>query len=338
MFTLTTILPAVVQRLRNLATLTLFLSISATAQAVPSTYALHDGYINAHGVMIYYKTIGERGAATPLVILHGGPGAAHDYFLPYLLPLAQHRQIVFIDERGSGRSQRLQDVKQYTAETMAEDVEDLRVSLHLGKIDLLGHSCGGVLAEAYALKYQQNLQHLILAGTFASTTKLNEVLAALRDRMPEPQRKRLLELEAQGLFGHGQPWERNRYTPEYEQLAWGTGYFPVLYGAHPDANYDPATGNAPSNWELYREMWGSDGEFKVTGNLREVEWVERLKTVHVPTLVMVGDHDEVSPELAKQIQTAISGAKLYISPNSGHMQFVDQPDGFNSTVDGFLLK
>ena len=110
--------------------------------------------MDAHGVLIYFKTVGK---GSPLVIVHGGPGASHDYFLPYLLPLARTHRLIFIDERGSGRSQRLQDTSHYTVEAMVEDLEDVRVALNLGKVAVLGHSYGGVVAQAYALKYQQNL-------------------------------------------------------------------------------------------------------------------------------------------------------------------------------------
>ena len=109
---------------------------------------------------------------------------------------------------------------------MADDVEAVRVALNLGKIDLLGHSCGGVLAEAYALKYQQHLNHLILNSTFASTREMNEVLAREKAQMPPDKLARLNELEQAGLFGKGAPWEHGRYPAEYETLAWGWGYFP----------------------------------------------------------------------------------------------------------------
>jgi proline iminopeptidase len=71
-------------------------------------------------------------------------------FFPYLLPLARTNKIVFIDERGSGRSEKLGDVSQYTVENMVEDIEAVRQALNLGKISLFGHSFGGVLAQAYA--------------------------------------------------------------------------------------------------------------------------------------------------------------------------------------------
>jgi proline iminopeptidase len=72
--------------------------------------------------------------------------------LPYLLPLARNNRLIFIDERGSGRSQKIEDPSGHTVENMVKDVEGVRVSFGLGKINLLGHSYGGVLAEAYSLK------------------------------------------------------------------------------------------------------------------------------------------------------------------------------------------
>jgi proline iminopeptidase len=304
----------------------------APAQA-PNIYPQQDGFVDANGVLIYYI---EFGKGAPLVVLHGGPGADHTYFLPWLLPLARTHRLIFIDERGSGRSERLQDVTKYTIENMADDVEAVRVALNLGKIDMLGHSCGGVLAEAYALKYQQHLNHLILNSTFASTREMNEVLAHEKAQMPPDKLARLNELEKAGLYGKGEMWEHGRYTAEYETLAWGPGYFPFLYGARPDSTYDPATGNAPTNWELYREMWGSDGEFIIDGNLKSVEYVDRLPTIHVPTLMLVGDHDECNPSLSNEMHQKIAGSKLVILPNSGHMNFVDQPEMWQKAVNGFL--
>jgi len=308
-------------------------AVSAPAQTASPIYEQHAGYVDANGVLIYYVEFGE---GSPLVVLHGGPGADHTYFLPWLLPLARRHRLIFIDERGSGQSERLQDISKYTIEAMADDVEAVRVALKLGKIDLLGHSCGGVLAQAYALKYQQNLNHLILNSTFASTREVNKVLAREKAQMPPDKLKRLNELEQAGLFGKGAAWERGRYPEEYEKLAWGDGYFPFLYGARPDSNYDPAQGNAPTNWELYREMWGSHGEFVIDGNLKSVEYVDRLPSIKVPTLVVVGDHDECDPSLSREMHDKIAGSKLVVLPNSGHMNFIDQPDMWNKAVDNFL--
>jgi proline iminopeptidase len=306
---------------------------SAEAQTAPAVVAQQEGFVDAHGVLIYYLSLGS---GSPLMVVHGGPGADHTYFLPYLLPLARKHRLIFIDERGSGRSQRLQDASQYTVENMVEDVEDVRLALGLGKISLLGHSYGGVLAQAYALKYQANLSHLILNSTFPSTKQMNEVLAREKAQMPPDKLKRLNELEAAGLFGKGEAWEHGRYPVEYAGLAWGPGYFPFLYGARPDPTYDPQGQETGTSWELYRTMWGEHGEFVIDGNLKSVEYVDRLATLKVPTLVMAGDHDECDPSLSREMHEKIAGSELVILPNSGHMNFVDQPDLWEQAVEGFV--
>jgi proline iminopeptidase len=303
-----------------------------TENPSPNLYVAEQGFVDANGVLIYYEAFGR---GEPLVILHGGPGASHDYFLPYLLPLARNNRLIFIDERGSGRSQKIEKTSDYTTEKMVEDVEAVRKELKLGKISLLGHSCGGVLAQAYALKYQENLSHLILCSTFHSTKKMNEVLKNIKGKMAPELRMRIEKMEKEGLYGHGKDYEKNRYTSEYMIAAWGEGYFPYLYQNHPDPNYDPVA-NGNMSWDVYREMWGSNGEYVIDGNLTSVEYGDQLPTVKVPTLITAGDNDECDPSLSREMNEKIAGSKLVIFPKSGHMTFVDQPALFITAVDEFL--
>jgi proline iminopeptidase len=295
-------------------------------------YHLEEGYVDAGGVMIYYKSIGT---GEPLVALHGGPGASHDYLLPGLIPLARDNRLILIDERGSGRSEKLDDVSGYTVENMVEDVEAVRVALGLGKINLLGHSYGGVLAQAYALQHQEHLSHLILCSTFHSTKQLNDVFVQMKAKMSPELRARIDTMEKAGLYGHGKDYAKGRYTDDYMETAWGEGYFPYLYGARPDANFSPQ-GMGVMSWDLYKVMWGSDGEFVVSGNLTSVEYADRLSSLTVPTLITVGDHDQVDPSISRDMQSKIPGSKLVVLPNSGHMTFVDQPKLFIQAVDEFI--
>jgi len=294
-------------------------------------YPMQEGFVDANGVLIYYKAVGQ---GPPLVLLHGGPGATHDYLLPYVLPLGRQNRLIFIDERGSGKSEKLEDTSAYTVENMVEDVEAVRTALKLGKIALLGHSCGGVLAQAYAFKYQQNLTHLVLCSTFHSTSKMNEVFRRIKKNMAPELRQRIEVMEKAGLFGHGKEYEKRRYTSEYMIAAWGEGYFPYLYQNRPDPSYDPLTQGFA--WDVYYEMWGMRGEFLIDGNLKSVEYSDRLPSIKVPTLITVGDHDECAPSLSEEINKAIAGSKLVVLPKSGHMTFVDQPDIFVRTVNDFL--
>ena len=301
----------------------------------PAVYAVQQGFVDSHGALIYYEAMGR---GTPLVIVHGGPGASHDYFLPYLLPLMRTNQLVFIDERGSGKSSKFEDAKEYTVANMVEDLEAVRLALGLGKISLLGHSFGGVVVEAYALKYQRNLSHLILGSTFASTRELNEALARMKAGLDPRDQERVSALESAGLFGKGEVWEQGRYPEEYAKLAWGKAYFPYLYRNRPDPNYDPVSSNTSDAWDVYREMWGSHGEFIVDGNLKEVEYVDRLHEIEVPTLIIAGDHDESDPKMSQEMHEKIARSQLVILPNSGHMTFVDQNEQFLKTVREFVAQ
>jgi proline iminopeptidase len=305
-----------------------------TTPTSSTVYPEEQGFVDANGVMVYYKLLGR---GKPLLVVHGGPGASHDYFLPYLLPLARHYRLVFIDERGSGQSEKLEEVSAYTVDNMVEDVEAVRRALNLGQISLLGHSYGGVLAQAYALKYQKNLSHLILGSTFSSTKAMNDVLARIKQNIPSDARERVNKMESEGLYGHGKDYEKNRYTSDYMIAAWGDGYFPYLYQNRPDPNYDPVD-NGKMAWDLYKEMWGEHGEFVIDGNLKSAEYTEQLSAIKIPTLIIAGDHDESDPSLSRTMHEKIGGSKLVILPRSGHMTFVDQPGLFQKSIEEFLGK
>src|SRR5690242_14701863 len=114
--------------LKTLSVLTLvLLAAFAGAQSQPqactvNVFPQQDGFADANGVKIYYEMLGY---GEPLMLVPGGPGASHDYSLPYLLPLARRHKLIFIDERGSGRSQKLAEPAGYTIQNMVEDLESV---------------------------------------------------------------------------------------------------------------------------------------------------------------------------------------------------------------------
>jgi proline iminopeptidase len=164
---------------------------------------------------------------------------------------------------------------------------------------------------------------------------MNQLFEKMKEKMNPELRARIDKMEHEGLYGHGKDYEKSRYTNDYMVAAWGEGYFPYLYGNHPDANYD-SIANGNMSWDLYREMWGSHGEFVIDGNLSTVEYTERLSSIRVPTHITVGDHDECGPSLSQEMHSKIAGSKLVIFPKSGHMTFVDQPVLFISAINEFL--
>jgi proline-specific peptidase len=164
---------------------------------------------------------------------------------------------------------------------------------------------------------------------------MNEIFVHMKQNMTPELRGRIDKLEADGLFGHGKDYQKNRYPNEYMIAAWGEGYFPYVYQNRPDPNYDPIAQGIMA-WDLYRQMWGEHGEFIIDGNLKSVEYTERLATIKIPTLILVGDHDECDPSLAKVMHLKISSSQLVIFPKAGHMTFIDQTGMFIAAVNDFL--
>jgi len=283
-----------------------------------------DGYVDACGAIVYYETIGQ---GQPLMVLHGGPGAPHGYFLPYLLPLAKHHLLIFMDERGSGRSERLANYKAYTLDYMACDADAVRRALGLKSVDVMGHSFGGILAQAYAIKYPSTVRRLILADTGSSATRVNADFKLIKESLDPALRAQIDALERKGIIGAD-----GAQLPEYRKLA-----------DEAEAPYENVGRSPPWDdhgdsigWDVLSEMWGNRSDFHIDGNLAGFDFVPALHHLQLPTLIIVGDHDLVSRATAEETHAAIRNSRLVILARSGHMSFVDQMDAFLHEVSAFL--
>lgn len=283
-----------------------------------------DGYVQACGAIVYYETIGQ---GRPLMVLHGGPGSTHGYFLPYLLPLAAHHRLVFMDERGSGRSERLADFKGYTLDNMACDTDAVRRALGLKTVDVMGHSFGGILAQAYAIKYASNVRRLILADTGSSAARIDADFKLIKDSLAPALRAQIDALELKGIIGAD-----GAQLPEYRKLA-DEAEAPYENVGRPPQWDDHGE---PTGWDVLNQMWGSRSDFHIDGNLTGFDFVPALRNLQMPTLIILGDHDLVSTATADETHAAIRNSKLIILAHSGHMTFVDQMNAFLHDVSAFL--
>ena len=313
------------------AILALTLCIGAYAAATPciaseSTALLdrRDGFVDACGAIVYYETIGR---GPPLMVLHGGPGAPHGYFLPYLLPLARHHRLVFMDERGSGRSERLTNFKGYTLDNMACDADAVRRALGLKTVDVMGHSFGGILAQAYAIKYPSTIRRLILAGTGSSASRINADFKLIKDSLDPVLHAQIDARESKGIIGAD-----GAQLPDYRKLAdeaeasYEYVERPPQWDDHGDA----------IGWDVLNEIWGSRSDFHIDGNLAGFDFVPALRKLPIPTLIILGDHDLVSRTTAEETHTALRNSKVVILARSGHMSFVDRTEVFLHEVAAFL--
>jgi len=259
----------------------------------------------------------------PLLVLHGGPGAPHDYLEP-LAALAGERPVIFYDQLGCGASERPGDRSLWTLERSVEELAAVRSALGLEKLHLLGQSWGALLAAAYLLRRRpEGVASLILSGPLLSAPRwMADQLRLLAD-MPEEIRTTVAAAEYSGNFE----------SPGYQaaMLAYYKRHLCRLV-PWPDCLQRTFDGMGT---EVYLTMWGPS-EFTATGNLRQVDMTPDLGGIDVPTMVTAGRYDEATPETAAFFQNRIRGSRLVIFENASHSHHLECPSGYFETIREFL--
>jgi proline iminopeptidase len=264
------------------------------------------------GVTLFERRIG---AGPPTVVLHGGPGAHHDYLLPGFDRLAPGRTLVYYDQRGGGRSPVPRNTPVGWREQVA-DLEALRGVWGLSRLAIAGYSWGALLALLFALEHPDRVERLALVSPApvwkAARAEFERRLAArnaapgvqaarraaqeggLRERSVEEYRRRMFELSVAGYF---HDWRRaGELTP-----------FRI-------------TGRTQ------QEVWESLGEF----DLRP-----RLAGLELPAVVLHGEDDPIPMEAAEELARLLR-APLHRIPECGHVPYVEVPAAFTSLLDDFL--
>jgi proline-specific peptidase len=288
-----------------------------------STDTPQTGYVNSDGIQLYYEI---EGAGEPLLLLNGGPGFPHDY-LEDLRALAPYARLVFYDQRGTGKSGKA-DPATYTIQQNVEDLERLRDALALGPCRILGHSWGGILAQAYAVKYPHNVSKLILADTFTSIEDLDEALQRMRASVSDETRAIYDKWESEGLYNG-----RDRYPEEY-QHALDEAYEPVTISISPPPALQDMFGKIA--YDVYRAMWGEESDFKITGTLKQFGVESRLRELDIPTLVIAGASDMPTVAMVEQSARLFRRGRLEVFEHSRHFPFLEEPEKFFRVVREFL--
>lgn len=283
-------------------------------------------YAQVNGARIYFDIEGMGLAPSGMemvekpacFVLHGGPGLDHSYFKPWLTPLAETMQLIYVDQRGSGRSERV-PLETCTIEQMADDVEELRKLLGLDKVVLLGNSFGGMWALTYATRYPENISKMILVTTTPSN-EFQDAAAVELERRGTPEQK----ATAPALF-------EGKITTEAEFMAWWDVMISLYFAHH--------------NEKLEREMVarGTDNPLVAAYMFEKIiplyDVRDKLAGMTFPTLVVSGRHDWVTPVGESQkIADNMPNAEMIIFEESGHMPFIEEQAGFIDAVTRFVGK
>jgi proline iminopeptidase len=265
---------------------------------------------------LYYETLGSA-EGTPLVVANGGPGFDHTYL--HLSDawdtLAKTRKVVLYDQRGVGHSSPLAHGESCTLRDQIDDLEAVRAQIGAERIDLLGHSWGGYLVMAYAARYPQHIQHLLIVDSAAP--KFSDTVFLFKDVFPEGVSRQDAEEFASQM---GDKAARVRSLREY---------FSMLF-------YSPEKRDA-----ALAKLTDSDENVEVNEtiehDLERFDLNPELAKYNFPTIVMTGRYDmNVAPVVAYKIHKAIPGSQFVVFDRSGHLPFYEEPEKFVQAVNSFL--
>lgn len=281
------------------------------------------------GVRLYYRTIGR---GEPILFLHGGPALPHGYLLPWVEPLARRHRLILFDQRGVGRSTKPK-AGDYRVATCARDVDSLRRALRLGKVHLFGFSWGGALALEVAIRYPESLRSLTVAEGFANTDDLNSRLESWLANASADLRSTVERCDREGRVAPG-----GGYVSEYDNAV---GKIYPRNPEHPPGWTPPPTlveALKQIAWDVYLDMWGRDGEFRITGTLAGWDALSRMPRLQVPVLLLVSRYGMWTTGEAEAVAKNLPDARIEVFEHSGHLMIADEPARFLEVMETFLKR
>lgn len=272
------------------------------------------------GGNIWYKVTGT-GSGTPVVLLHGGPGFS-SYYLKPLEALGDDRSVIRYDQLGGGKSDPISDPRLFTIPHFVEELDSLRSHLGVERWHVLGHSWGTILAFEYYRAHPDRVASLTFGSPVFDIPAYERRARGLLATLPDSLRRAVARAEALGAYD----------SPDYQNAI--NAFYALYLFRHPvQADLDSSL--ASFNQAIYGYMQGPS-EFTITGTLKDYVVTDSLSDVKVPTLLTVGEFDEVGPKLVQGFAERIPGARFEQLAGAAHMTTWDAPDAMIAAVRSFL--
>jgi len=315
--------------LKLLSIILLLATADVSAQQDPEIFEKFESkFYTIDGYQINVEVLGS---GDPIFFLPGGPGNSHDYMQGNFGQYYKTNTVVFFDWLGRGKSDDAKDASEYAVEADVALIEKLRILLKYDKIALVGHSYGTVPAQAYAIKYKDNVDKMVLINGFHSgamwQANCDSYNHYAKTHFPEKW-KQVDSLRALG------------YISSQEPLKTVYGNFPTKYIYYHNTNLKQ---NAPKykhrGWanDVYTTIIGRDGDFDVSGSMINQDYRQQLKDVKAKTLIVAGRYDGVStPEFAVQYKTFMPQAQFEMFEQSGHNPYLEEPEKFFNLFTNFM--
>ncbi|MEO5776198.1 MAG: alpha/beta hydrolase [Flavobacterium sp.] len=296
----------------------LFFCTCLFAQQFPNSFS--DGkFYKVNGANLWVVTVGT---GEPLIMISGGPGGAHISLRDFdSLSVKGNIQLIYFDGFGRGKSDTAKNPKEYSLDRDIEDIEGLRKALHLNKVSVLGHSYGSLVAQGYAVKYGEHLNHLILANGFHSFIMWQEnddnSNHEIKENYPEVW-DQLMEYREQGGISSD-----TKHREIYGNVPYG-----FLYAYNPNNFLESRSKNYPNSFnpDLYYQMVGKDGDFLVGNDIGTFDYRKQLKDLKMPILIYGGRFDRVAvPSMMVKYKEYCPQAKFIMFEYSGHNPQIEEP-------------
>jgi proline iminopeptidase len=279
---------------------------------------------------VWVKRVGNN-PHLKLLLLHGGPGATHEYFEAFdsFLP-KEGIEYYYYDQLGSGFSDQPNDDDLWTIPRFVSEVDQVRQAIGGNKDNfcLFGHSWGGILAMEYALAHQDQLKCLVISNMMASIPAYNDYAhKVLEPQMDQAALKQILDMEKTG----------KTEQPQYMALLMPNWYQQHILRRPADQWPDPVNrGFGHLNRHIYVLMQGPS-EMGASGRLVNWDRFADLKRITVPTLVISGKYDTMDPAYMARMAKELPHGEL-APTNGGHMDMYDDQPTYFTKLIAFLRK
>jgi len=295
---------------------------TSSASAAPAPNALPPGEarLAVDGGRIWYRVVGS-GNATPVILLHGGPGYS-SFYMRSLEGLSADRRVVRYDQLGAGKSDRITDTAMFNIPHFVRELDSLRSHLGYDKVHIVGHSWGTILGLEYYRAHPEHVTSLTLMSSAIDIPTWEKNANRLVKTLPDSLQKAIATRSA----------EKNYKAPDYE-AAIGEFYGRYVWRRPVKAELDSLMSTV--NEGIYNYMQGPS-EFTITGTLKTYDATPFLKSVKVPVLFTVGEFDEADPPTVKRQAQMTPAAKYAVIPGAAHIVQWDNPDETNRVVRDFL--
>ena len=288
---------------------------------------VEEGYMPFRGYQVYYRIVGERQEGkAPIILLHGGPGSTHNYFEVLDQIAETGHQVIMYDQLGCGKSYVEGHPELWKTETWVDELDALRKHLHLDQVHLLGQSWGGMLALAYVCeRHPQGIRSLILSSTNPSASMWVKEQHRMVKYLPEKEQEAIAKAEATGNF------EDKAYKKAIAHYMEQRCAAPVTADSPECLRREKKAGTL-----AYIYGWGPN-ELNATGDLKDFEYLDKMKSIDLPTLVISGSDDLCSPAIAKAMTDALPNGKWELFVGSRHMPFVEDHAHYCKVLAEWLM-